>query len=92
MGKWRVLSVGDKVGRIAKRRGMGKEEEDDIQMEETLGGVGGLRMQLAMVVSYAFARECAVENGGKGRGREKTWPPGVGGVMEVSDDMRRRSW
>lgn len=71
---------------------MGKEEEDDIQMEETLGDAGGLRMQLAMVFSYAFAKECAVENGGKGRGRENIWPRGVGGVMEVSDDMRRRSW
>ena len=44
MGKWRVVSVGDKLGRIAKRRGMGKEEED-MQMEENLGGVGGLKMQ-----------------------------------------------
>jgi hypothetical protein len=44
LGKWRVVSVGEKLGSIAKRRGMGKEEED-MQMEEKLGGLGALKMQ-----------------------------------------------
>jgi hypothetical protein len=43
------------LGRMDRRWGRReeeeKEEEEDMQMEQNFGGVGGLRMQLMMVLS-----------------------------------------